>query len=257
MPAGNEISLMKCINCGAEIPDDSHYCPSCGERQTGGGEGRLPGSPFPESMATGGAMNGSTWDSPLAPALPPAVEFPAISITRLILLSFFSLGFYQIYWIYLCWQALAKAGRAKVSPFWRTSLIFFYAHDFMARIFAAAEEQGFKPLYSSWILASAYVGAILLGSFWQCGTHTFWWGLLLGEASVLALLPVQQAVNFYHAKATHGAPLRTSLGAGEIVTVALGFLLLLLSLLALSLSSMFGNLGGDLNNLNNLPIPGI
>jgi len=195
---------MKCLSCSEEIPDDSIYCRFCGSRAQDPPKIRL-------------------------------IEFPAISLLRLTVLSLLSLGLYQFYWIYLNWQALRKAEGSRISPFWRTSFIFFYCHDLFARMMKPAKEQGFKPAFDPWIPAIVYIGLLLLGMAVQNNLKTFALGLAILQLAFLPLLPVQQAVNAYYQTATGGKPLRTQLGAGEILSVVLGFLLLLMSLLAMSL----------------------
>ena len=68
-----------CINCGAAYSEVDTFCATCGSVLT--------------TIANGDALAGS--QEPL---------FLYISVTRLILMSVASVGFYEAYWIYKNWK---------------------------------------------------------------------------------------------------------------------------------------------------------
>ena len=86
-----------CPNCGTEVPSSDKFCSICGGALTEGGD-----------LRTG---------QQLAGAIPQTLP-SQISLTRVLLMTVLSYGFYLFYWFYLTWQQYRDHTRTEVFPVW-------------------------------------------------------------------------------------------------------------------------------------------
>jgi hypothetical protein len=122
--------------------------------------------------------------APRAASLP----FFPVSITKLVLVSFFTLGVYEAYWIYRNWQHIRDREGLRISPFWRAFVPFFYCYPIFRRVRdftsdAADRALPAGPLALGWIVTSPLA--------WLPDPY----GWLCFVASILCLVPVQHAAN--------------------------------------------------------------
>ncbi|HSD58389.1 MAG TPA: hypothetical protein VLB04_09425 [Methanotrichaceae archaeon] len=140
---------------------------------------------------------------------------------RLVVLSVFTLGIYEIYWFYRNWEQLKAHKNLDLSPRWRTVGLFvplvgiiFILQQFQD-IRNFSREVGIAKSFSpGWILA-AYV---LLTAF-QRLPEPYSCAYLL---AVLPLAVVQDVLNAYWTKEQPGLPERRKFTPAEIVLLAIG-----------------------------------
>ncbi|HWA38844.1 MAG TPA: hypothetical protein VG873_13360 [Burkholderiales bacterium] len=140
-------------------------------------------------------MNESPYTPPVAPvadvnprgttAAPPAF-FP-VSIAKLVLMTFGTLGLYQYFWIYENWKLEKQRTGESIWPLPRAIFAVFFIYQLLRRIDAHAERAGARrvaagPIAALWII---------LTLLWKL-PDPYW---LVTFLAVFALLPVQQAVN--------------------------------------------------------------
>ena len=87
------------------------------------------------------------------------IEFYGISITKLIFLYTFSIGFYTYYWLYKNWKAIQQndPSRNTISPFFRSILGIFFFHSLCTHIKGSMKNYSTKSLFSANWLSRWYI----------------------------------------------------------------------------------------------------
>jgi hypothetical protein len=156
-------------------------------------------------------------------------------VLRFVLLSFFTLGIFNIYWYYRNWKHLKNFRNVNISPGWKTVGLFIPLVGFVL-IYGAhrdykyliEEEAVNRKLYPGWIILILIVCAIMTrlpGAYW-----------LLGYLSIIPLAIVQGVLNDLWAKVQPEFPMRTKWRAGEIVLLIFGILFWVLIVIGLIVS---------------------
>ena len=125
-PAEIENEQMRCPSCGAELPSQSAYCSKCGARA----------SVEPRRCVNCGAElpSQSAYCSKCGARNELRVRY---SLWRVGILTFMSLGFYYLYWMYVSWKNMAEEMPGKkFHPVWHTmsqfvpiyNLVVLYQH---------------------------------------------------------------------------------------------------------------------------------
>ncbi len=154
--------------------------------------------------------------------------FP-VSLTKLALLHFASLGLYQLLWFYQSWKLVRNRGE-DVSPIARTVFSVLFCYSLFQRIGDEARSQDLKfaagPLAAVWIVLTLASWSPDPG--WAVGFLFF-----LSFLSFLPLLAVQTTVNRLNHLAAPGHDPNSRFGVGAIATMAIGFPVLLLFVIGL------------------------
>lgn len=178
----------------------------------------------------------------------PATYFEAPP-TRFVILSILTLPLYFIYWQYKNWQAIKRADKSHIWPFWRAVFSQFFIHALFKRITISAKSQGYNkpipylalaavsviyPLYISFILLLFLRFALLKLGFDFLGLVVVLYKPFVDLASDLARLllgiPVnyyiftlfQQAIHYYNAQVVPNYQPRKGFTRGEIILASLG-----------------------------------
>jgi hypothetical protein len=168
------MSAFTCPSCGGTIPDGANSCLHCGFAQ-----------------AQDILVVRSSVVSPVEPATQDVTVLPpffAVSVMRLAVMSFFTLGLYEFYWLYRNWQRVRVRQRVDISPFWRAffGIIFCYACFKRIQDFGAQQDIVDGPP-----ILVLTIGWILTTIFWRL-PDPFW---LVSLFSFVFLLPVQAYAN--------------------------------------------------------------
>ena len=59
--------------------------------------------------------------------------FFSTSVLKLVFLSLFSFGIYELYWFYRQWKYVKEREGIDIQPFWRAFFGFFFCHAFFRR----------------------------------------------------------------------------------------------------------------------------
>jgi hypothetical protein len=147
----------------------------------------------------------------------PTVREPAffaVTPTKLVVMSIFSFGLYQIYWFYKNWQLIAKHEGRSYALLARALLSVFFCYRLFVRVREAGVAAGARGYPAGW-LATLYVV-----------TSVFWlfpdaW-LIIANAGVLCLLPVQSAANRVNAIDAPGHDRNGRFTVANFVVIFLG-----------------------------------
>lgn len=156
----------------------------------------------------------------------------ALPISHLILFSICTFGIYELIWFHKNWDEFKKHKNLNIKPGWRVVGLFvpiynlILVYEQFKDVKNYAEKSGIKQLYSpGWIL----LGYIILTVLWKLPDPL--WPLTF--LSVLPLTVVQKTLNEYWRKEQNDLPENKKLTSGQIALIAIGGLLVALSILGI------------------------
>ncbi|MGY0646353.1 MAG: DUF4234 domain-containing protein, partial [Paraglaciecola chathamensis] len=62
------------------------------------------------------------------------IHYFTVSTFKLVVMSIFTFGIYDLYWFYRNWTALKKLERPEIMPFWRAFFAPLFAYSLFSRI---------------------------------------------------------------------------------------------------------------------------
>jgi hypothetical protein len=96
-------------------------------------------------------------DGPSAPSAAIGPWFP-VAARKFVVLSIFSFGVYDFYWVYQNWRRVQLTTGEAISPLWRTSLVVpVYAFPLLRRIRRSADAAGIAARWNPDLLAVAFI----------------------------------------------------------------------------------------------------
>lgn len=146
----------------------------------------------------------------------------AVSATKLILLSVFSFGVYELYWFHWQWTLEKARTGEKLSPFWRAFFAPIFAYSLFKRIKAFADSSSLPINYSPGWLAAAFVG---LAASWRLPDPVW----LISFLTFLPLLPVRAAVASINLRHSPHSDKNGAFSGANIILLLAGGLLSLLA----------------------------
>lgn len=120
--------------------------------------------------------------------LEPDPMYFAVSPFKLVVMSFCTLGLYEIYWYYMNWGIIRRGERSEIVPIGRAIFAYFFCYSLFKRIKDTAESQRISRSLAAGPLA---VGWIILNCLYRL-PDPLWLVAFLG---VFFLIPVQKTVN--------------------------------------------------------------
>lgn len=93
---------------------------------------------------------------------PRKFYFFTASLYKMVLMSFFTFGFYELYWFYKNWMLIRQRTGSNFSPFWRTVLSPFWAYNCFRNIKISAAEHKIVETLPAAMLATMYAASICL-----------------------------------------------------------------------------------------------
>jgi hypothetical protein len=204
---------MNCPACHYFIPNDSQFCQNCGfaipKAQTFGAYATAAIAPPAEA----------------GPALPP---FFAVPVWKLALLSFFTLGLYELYWFYRNWQRVRVREQVNISPLLRAFCGVIFCYPCYARMRVYGRARGVTPAPPILLLAIAWTVTTLC---WKLPDP----GWLISIFSFLFVLPMQSYANWINEEEMPAHDRNARLTAWNWVGIVVGgifFALVLIGLFA-------------------------
>ena len=162
-------------------------------------------------------------------AHPSAAEaqtpFFAISIHKLLVLSFCTLGLYPIYWFYRNWQLVKEREQINVLPFARAFFAFFFCYQMFKKIRDFNIPNANRSNLQAGLLAVAWIVAALISHFFG-GFY-----LLISLSAPIIFVPVQIRVNQINDAVAPDHDKNNRFSALNWLTIVLGGPLLLLAVL--------------------------
>ena len=148
----------------------------------------------------------------------------SVSKTKLVVMSIFSWGIYEIYWFYKNWKLIKERTGQDIRPFWRALFAPFFCHSLFKSVRESAHSQGIPSELSPGWLTFAYI-AIL---FTYRLPDPVW---LIGFLTFLPLLPMQGLINQVNLTVALEYELDDHFSWKNIVVIILGGILLILYLM--------------------------
>ena len=139
--------------------------------------------------------------------------FPA-SETKVVVLSFCTLGLYQYYWFYKNWRIVRDQTNEEILPFWRAFFAVFFCYSLFKRIREYNSDLPASGLAAG-PLAALWVALTLL---WKL-PDPYW---LVSFLPIFVLVPVQRAINSINAVVAPAHEPNARFSAWNWITVALG-----------------------------------
>ncbi|MFN2564970.1 MAG: hypothetical protein ABR499_08175 [Gemmatimonadaceae bacterium] len=161
------------------------------------------------------------WERDAAIAQP--VFFP-VSIAKLLVMSVFTIGLYELYWFYENWKLVQARTRKRMMPFWRAFFALIWAEPLFKRVAARALDEGVRPVFSPSPMAGLFI--LLTLSFKLPDPYS-----LVCFLSVIPLLRVQRAVIEINRRAAPDAPVNAKFSALNVAAAVIGGLVLALIIL--------------------------
>ena len=151
----------------------------------------------------------------------PALPFFAVSVTKFIVMTVATLGFYELYWFYRNWKLIRERDGTAIMPVWRAIFSIFFirslftqVRDFNHAVNPDARPLPAGPLAWGWIILSLMA--------WLPGL----WGYLLPELAFLFVVPVQMRANLINATVAPDHDPNSQFTALNWLGVVLGVVLL-------------------------------
>ena len=141
------------------------------------------------------------------------VFFP-VSVTKLIVMSTFTFGLYELYWFYRNWQHVKKNEESNIVPVLRAIFGIFFCYAFFERVKEEADDLNTRSIPAGWLAA----GWILFSLFGRL-PDPYW---LLAFVASIFLLPVQISINAINQQIVPGHDSNNRFGAWNIVGIIIG-----------------------------------
>jgi hypothetical protein len=157
------------------------------------------------------------------------VSYFPVSLVKLVVMHFCTLGAYQYYWLYENWRLIKEREYSDIRPFWRTFFAVFYCFSLFEKIEGSGKLLHLRQSISSGVLAGGWalfsVLSILPDPYW-----------LLTFLSVVFLVPVQQQINRINGQLVPGHDPNQRFTAWNIAAVAVGGSFLVVALIGVPFS---------------------
>ena len=163
-------------------------------------------------------------DQPLEEEPSGSAYFP-VSCTKLVVMSICTVGLYQIYWAWMCWECIRERDGRRLNPFWRSvyvSAIFFNFLLFWD-VFRSTGDSKSRALGRSVLLGLVYA-AFWFSSLVDEGAWPF-----LSILSFVALIPVQLRINAFNEREHPGHNPNRKYSRTNILAIVVSGLLIALA----------------------------
>jgi hypothetical protein len=151
------------------------------------------------------------------------LQFFAVAVWKLAILSFCSGGLYNFYWFYRHWRAQHEYDGREISPVWRSVFQIFFCYRLFEDVRdAESETNGARGLATGWLAA----GFIIVSLLWRA-PDPYW---LISLLAFVFLLPVQAAANRVNAAAAPSHDPNARLTRWNWVLIMIGGLVVVLAI---------------------------
>jgi hypothetical protein len=144
--------------------------------------------------------------------------FFAVSAFKLVVMSVFTLGLYQMYWFFRNWGYIKERDRSRILPAMRSIFSLIFCYPCFARMRRDTATTG-SPNFPAGLLATLWIMFQIASQL-----EATWFMSLL---SVLLLIPIQNVVNLHNAVVAPDHDRNESIKGWNWVWIACGGLLLM------------------------------
>ena len=206
------MALVSCPICGGQVEESAPACIHCGQR-------RAPIVVADPHHAAFGVY---------APPTHTECEFAPVAVHKFVVMSIVTLGVYQVYWTYKCWQRIAARTSEPMSPFWRAFFAPLWGYSFLNRLAVDAKAKGVTPNWSASLLAVAY---FVLSVMWRLPDP--WW--LVTVAAFVPFIPAVRTVQAMNATSATPEPENASYSGANKIGIVIGCFVLALVVIGMYL----------------------
>ncbi|MDF1653769.1 MAG: hypothetical protein P1U34_01545 [Coxiellaceae bacterium] len=128
------------------------------------------------------------------------VQYYPVSIFKLLVMSFFTFGFYIFFIWYRNWQYITRRDDSHKSSFWRSFFMIFTVYALFRDVDHQATQQDKRGIpgcmwFATWFVISL-IAASYVALFASISTASGeLWILLVNYSGLIALVPLQQTIN--------------------------------------------------------------
>ena len=149
----------------------------------------------------------------------------SVSTNKLVVMSFLTCGYYELYWFFRNWRAIKIQENKKLSPFWRTILSVFYCYTLFKRMLAAAVAKGYQGKQTPGSLASLYIIFVIIAS--KAPTPID----LIGIFSFIPIIYVNNAIRVNNVSINPQYQEHKPFAGGEIAFIIVGIIIWILNIM--------------------------
>jgi hypothetical protein len=149
--------------------------------------------------------------------------FP-VSLFKLLVLSFATLGIYECYWFYKNWKMIKARQQTDIKPFWRAFFLVIYCHPCFKEIQRESDAHFNETSPSLTLLTIFY---IILKVCWRLPSP--YWDICF--FSSLLLLPLQKMVNRLNADVAPDHDPNSRFSGWEITLAIIGGIVFMLGII--------------------------
>jgi hypothetical protein len=144
-----------------------------------------------------------------------SLPFYCVSPAKLSILSFATIGLYELYWFYRNWALIrARSGR-DISPFWRGVFAIFYCHALATTVDSAAKSVNVPERLRPGLVAAGYAALLVTQRL-----PDPWWLVCL--FSFVPLIPIAVQIRRVHEAMRPGFEGMVGWGGWSLATLAVG-----------------------------------
>jgi hypothetical protein len=163
-------------------------------------------------------------DEPYRPALASSSDeslpYYPVSILKLVVLSVFSLGFYDFYWMFKQWQAIRDHHGTSVSPFWRAFFGVWFVYALFDDVRHRSLMAELRENVPSGMSAAAYIVFAILGRIGGRIDNDLLW--LVSFFTIVPLIIMQGAMNRLVRHHDPNADMNERFTAWNIIVIVVG-----------------------------------
>lgn len=211
------MAIVPCVDCGHAVSAAAVSCPHCGRP-------RLMSTRVKDLAVAPDPGSYSRDDMIMESIAPTEHAFFPVSTTKFVLLSLSTLGLYEVYWCYKNWERIQKRTNESLSPLWRAVFAPLWGFALFGRMRAELSDASMPVEWNASILGGAY---LIVSMCWRL-PGALW---LTSLGSFVAFIPVVQSVRRANRRSDAQEGLNESYSTANVLTIALGGLLLMLAVL--------------------------
>ncbi|MBW4574595.1 MAG: hypothetical protein KME08_04860 [Aphanothece sp. CMT-3BRIN-NPC111] len=147
-------------------------------------------------------------------------------IWKFCFLYIITFGIYQLPWAHKHWKFIKERENLKISAWFRSWFLPFFLYSLCQKVFALAEEQGYREKPSPFQITLFYWIFVVLSRL----PDPLW---LISLLSFVPLLSILKAINYYWEQKQQHLPKRTSFTGREIAWIVFGVIFWLLVIVGL------------------------
>lgn len=215
---------MFCNKCGKNNPINSKFCKNCGFKFEASSLVKKVNKPIMHS-STAGHFSQKTEPYPYV-----------ISLWKLFILSVVTFGLYDVYWFYRQWKSFYAVKNQKHGWLYIFFVSFFAGISSFSLFKIIANEVKNVDQNRSLRATGLSILFIIINVLYKLPSP-YW---LLSSLSVLALLPVQNTINYYWRKKYGERLTGSGFGVGNFIVAFIGIIFFILALFGTLISNNTG-----------------